>query len=473
MRKTKIVCTIGPSTRSKKKIDELVKSGMNVARLNFSHDTREAHKKSIERIRDVAKNNNQPVAILQDLAGPKIRIGDFAEEPVNIRPGQKFILTNRDIMGDDQQVGLNYDKLPEDVKSGDTLLLADGVLEMEVMKTDSTDIECKVIVGGELSSRKGINLPDTVISTKTLTEKDKKDLAFGLENDVDYVALSFVRSAADVQEVKDIISKSNTKAGVIAKIEKNEALREIDKILEVVDGIMIARGDLGVEIPIEEVPVIQKDLIEKAKAKGKIVITATQMLKSMVESPHPTRAEVTDVANAIFDGTDAVMLSEETAVGKYPAKTVEMMGKIAKITENDFHNEAWNAHFTDKNLSIVESIANSACDMANQINAKGIVSFTHTGATTMLISKYKPSQKIIALTSNLKTYNKLALVWGAFPIHMKQKETVKKLDQQATVSVVEKGLCQPGELIVITAGIPLYKSGTTNLIKVATTGSES
>ncbi|MCF7885972.1 MAG: pyruvate kinase, partial [Candidatus Marinimicrobia bacterium] len=322
MRKTKIVCTIGPQTSSKTGIDNLVKAGMNVARLNFSHGDRESHQEAMQFIRSASKKHNKPVALLQDLAGPKIRIGDIKDEPVKLKAGQKYILTNRDIAGDDQQVSLNYDKLPQDVKPGDTLLLADGMLELEVENTSATDIECKVILGGNLSSRKGINLPDTVISTKTLTNKDKKDLEFGLKNNVDYVALSFVRSAGDVQEVKDIIDQSNTRADVIAKIEKNEALEEIDNILKVVDGIMIARGDLGVEIPIEKVPVIQKRLIEKAKQKGKIVITATQMLKSMVNSPHPTRAEVTDVANAIYDGSDAVMLSEETAVGKYPAQTV-------------------------------------------------------------------------------------------------------------------------------------------------------
>jgi len=470
MRKTKIVCTIGPSTRTRQGIDQLVKAGMNVARLNFSHGTPESHEKAMSFIRNASEKYNQPVAILQDLAGPKIRIGEFKKEPVRIKPGQKFILTNRDIIGDSRQVSLNYDKLPKDVKAGDTLLLADGVLEMEVLKTDNRDIECKVIVGGELSSRKGINLPDTVISTKTLTEKDRKDLAFGLKKNVDYVALSFVRSANDVQEVKDIIANSDTRAGVIAKIEKNEALKEINKILDVVDGIMIARGDLGVEIPIEQVPVIQKNLIQKAKAKGKLVITATQMLKTMVDNPHPSRAEVTDVANAIYDGTDAVMLSEETAIGKYPSQTVEMMGKIAESTEQSFPYSAWNHRFDDTNMRIEESVAQSACDMANQVNAQGIVNFTHTGTTTKLTSKYKPCQKIIALTSHRKTYNQLAMVWGAIPIHMKQEDTIKKLDQQATISVVEKGLFQPGERIVITAGIPLYKSGTTNLLKVATTG---
>ncbi len=472
MRKTKIVCTIGPSTRQKSEIVNLVKAGMNVARLNFSHGTKRAHKKSIQHIRKASREQNQPVAILQDLAGPKIRIGDIENAPIILKPGQKYILTNRNVTGNKEQVSLNYEKLPEDVKPGDTLLLADGALEMEVVDTDKTDIECKVIVGGELSSKKGINLPDTVISTKTLTEKDCKDLDFGLENDVDYVALSFVRSAADVQEVRDIIDKSDNQADLIAKIEKNEALKEIDEILEVVDGIMIARGDLGVEIPIERVPGIQKRLTEKAKSKGKIVITATQMLKSMVDNPRPTRAEVTDVANAIYDGTDAVMLSEETAIGKFPAKTVEMMSKIAESTEAEFPYKAWNERFDDTNMWIEESVARSACDMANQINAMGIVSFTHTGTTAKLLSKYKPGQKIVALTSYEKTYNQLALVWGVYPLHMKQEDTIRKMDQQATISVVEKGLCKPGETIVITAGIPLYEAGTTNLLKVATTGKD-
>jgi len=469
MRKTKIVCTIGPKSRDKDCLGRLVQAGMNVARLNFSHDTKEVHKRSIEKIREVSDQASTPVAILQDLAGPKIRIGVFEEESITLESGQQFILTKRDIKGNEKEVSLNYKKLPEDVEEGNHLLLADGSLELEVLKTDGTDITCEVIIGGELSSRKGVNLPDTAISAPTLTEKDRSDLKFGLENNVDYVALSFVRTANEIKEVKNIIAKSDNEAGVIAKIEKNEALENLDEILEEVEGIMIARGDLGVETPIEKVPGLQKDLTHKAKKKGKLVITATQMLKSMVDNPRPTRAEVTDVANAIYDGTDAVMLSEETAIGNYPVKTVEMMNKIALDTEAHFPYEEWNYRFNRDSLTIQESVARSACEMSQQVNAAGIITLTYSGSTAHLVSRHRPCEVLFALTPNKKTYHKLALVWGAYPICMKWQDTLEKMENQSIRSVVKSGLIGPNEPVVITAGIPLAESGITNLLTVLET----
>ncbi len=468
MRRTKIVCTIGPGTNSPEMLEKLVIAGMNVARLNFSHGSHEDHGKVIQNIRKIEKKLGQSVAILLDLSGPKIRIGMIPNGPIKLVNGKKYILTSRDIEGNDKEVSLTYKKMPKEVKPGHRLLLADGTLQLKVLSSDGENIECEVIDGGELSSKKGVNLPDTDISAPAMTEKDKVDLMFGLEQDVDYVALSFVRDRADVARVNDIINKSGKKTELIAKIERNEALDNIDEILEEVDGIMVARGDLGVEVPVETVPLIQKKLITKANLQAKIVITATQMLESMIECPVPTRAEVTDVANAILDGTGSVMLSGETAVGKFPIKAVEMMVRIAENTETSFPYHEWNSKF-GRNMSLLteESIAHSACEISDQIDASAIVCFSNSGSTMKLIAKYRPSQPVFVLTSDLKTYRKLGLVWGAIPIFMKESDKLEDMEQQAIHIAQEYGNCKVDENLVITAGFPLYKSGTTNLINVS------
>ena len=467
MRRTKIVCTIGPATNSEQMLEKLILAGMNVARLNFSHETQKEHGRVIDLIRKISSKHNKPVAILQDLAGPKIRTGTIKNGPVVLSSGQKFCLTSRDVEGSADEVSITYKNLPKDVLPGDTLLLCDGAIEMEVKSITEEDIICNVIVGGELDSHKGINLPDRTIQADVLTEKDRSDLLFGIEKKVDYVALSFVRNVQDVLRVKEIINESGLDVRLIAKIEKHEALKNIDEIIEVVDGIMVARGDLGVEIPIEMVPRYQKRLIRIANRAAKPVITATQMLKSMVDNPRPTRAEVTDVANAILDGSDAIMLSEETAVGKYPVETVEMMNKVALSIEQSFPFKEWNKKFRDhKLLSAAEAVAFSACQIAESTGASMIVASTKSGSTARLVSKYRPSQIILATTPDKRTYYHLALVWGAVPVLMPQVKTTVEIETHAVNLAEKSGYVKQEDQIVLIAGVPLYVAGTTNLIKI-------
>ncbi len=467
MPRTKIVCTIGPASSSPRILEQLIKAGMSVARLNFSHGTRSEHRRVILHIRRIARRLGRPVAILQDLAGPKIRIGEIENGVVTLESGELFTLTNRRVTGDEKAVSINYPSLPKEIKPGDTLLLSDGALELKVLETNVHDIKSRVIIGGPLSSNKGINLPTGSVETPILTDKDKDDLAFGIELDVDFVALSFVRNANDVQDVKRFMKRRGASGvPIIAKIEKHEALMNIDEIINVVDGIMIARGDLGVEIPLEKVPRVQKMLIEKTNIFAKPVITATQMLRSMVDSHRPTRAEVTDVANAILDGTDALMLSEETAIGNFPVESVKMMARIAEDTESGFPFDAWSQKYSAENLkSVPEAVSRRACDLAEDIDARLIITFTKSGATARMVSKYRPRRAILAATPVNETYRRLALVWGVVPILSK---TTKSTDQMITGVIkdaLSSGLVSHGEKAVITAGIPVGISGNTNLIK--------
>jgi len=467
MRKTKIVCTIGPASRNADKIMKLIAAGMNVARLNFSHETHEQHLKVINTIRECTAKIDQPVAILQDLAGPKIRLGKFKDGPVHLEFGNTFTLTGRDVPGDKDSVSLTYKELARDVSPRDTLLLADGALELMVESVSGLDIVCKVVVGGALSSSKGINLPDKSINAPILSAKDKADLKFGLDNNVDFVALSFVRNPQDVLEARAIIDESGKPTQLIAKIEKHEALLNIDRILDAVDGLMVARGDLGVEIPIEDIPRVQKMLIDKANRAGKPVITATQMLKSMVESPRPTRSEVTDIANAILDGSDAVMLSEETAIGDYPVESVETMSRIAEKAEDIFPYTEWISKFEKETLSTEEAVALSACQIAHRINASAITSSTKSGSTTRHVAKYRPSQPIFAMTPDETAYRQLCLVWGAIPFLIAPTDNTDNLEKITMQKAVETGDLQSGDTVVLTAGVPLNIKGTTNLIKIA------
>jgi len=468
MKRTKIIGTLGPKTRDPQVLEDLIHAGANVFRVNFSHETREFQGEIIDQIKEVRKKAGLSVAIMQDLSGPKIRIGDFKKEPVYLKDGQKFTITTRKILGDDTIVSVNYPILHQEASIGEKIYLADGTLKLKVLNIQDQDLECEVIDGGELYSKKGLNLPDTKISMPALTEKDKLDLEVGLEKNVDFVALSFVKNVKDVKMVRDIIEKSGKTTALIAKIEKGEALEQIDEILEVVDGIMVARGDLGVEIPIQKVPHTQKMLIKKANEKGLISIVATQMLESMTNNPLPTRAEVTDVANAILDGAGAIMLSAETSMGKYPVKTVEMMSEIAKSTEETFPFQEWHDKFdNDASLTIQESVAKAACNMADQIGAKCIVTFTHSGRTTKYVAKYKPSQPIVALTSDPKTFGKLALVWGAIPVYMEESERLVEMEKQAELIATKYMNLKKGDLMVITGGFTLYKTGGTNLIKIS------
>ncbi len=466
MPRTKIVCTIGPASRSPKILKKLIQGGMNVARLNFSHGTQSEHLEVIERIRSLAAKSGKPVAILQDLAGPKIRIGKIKAGIITLESGALFTLTNQQNFGDEKRVSISYPDLPKDVKPGDTLLLSDGALELEVLEATDQDVRCRVIIGGSLSSFKGINLPSRSIKAPSLTKKDKEDLAFGIEKEVDYVALSFVRSAMDVTVARNFIEKRGSAIPIIAKIEKHEALENIDEIIHVVDGIMIARGDLGVETPLEKVPLVQKLLIQKSNQAGKPVITATQMLRSMVDSPRPTRAEVTDVANAVLDGTDAVMLSEETAIGKFPVESVATMARIAEDAESGFPFETWTYRLGPiSEKSLPEAVGYAACNLAESINASSIITFTQTGSTARLVAKYRPRRPILAMTPLEKTYRRLELVWGVVPFLSETMKNTDEMIDRAFKIALQSGIVKRGQIVVITAGVPVGVPGTTNLIK--------
>ena len=467
MIKTKIVCTIGPASRSPEVLERLIRAGMNVARLNFSHGTPDEHGRTISDLRRIARRLGRPVAVLQDLAGPKIRIGPVRNGPVTLEPGSSFTLTARKVPGDARAVSLNYPGLVADVRKGDVLLLSDGALELEVVAVDGRDIRCRVVIGGPLNSFKGINLPARTLRTPGLTPKDRDDLRFGLSQEVDYVALSFVRGAGDIATVRRHMGRCGGSAPVIAKIEKHEALDEMGAILEAADGIMVARGDLGVEIPLERIPRVQKDLIRKSREAGKPVITATQMLRSMVDSPRPTRAEVTDVANAILDGTDAVMLSEETAVGRYPVESAVMMARIAR--------EAETLASTDEGLrpgglgpvpgSLPGAVACAAARLAADVGAAAIVTFTRSGSTARLVSRCRPVVPILAHTPEESTRRQLALCWGVLPVLGRSLARTDEMVAAAVAAARRAGLVRKGQTVVITAGVPTGVPGTTNLIK--------
>ena len=464
IRRTKIVCTLGPSSETPEVIKKMMMNGMNVARLNFSHGSHEDHGKKIKIIRELSEKLNRPVAILQDLAGPKIRIGYIPDPGILLQPGADIILTTVGQEGNVKRISVSYDALPQEVKTGDRLLLADGLLELTVVETRPTEILCRVVIGGLLTSHKGINLPTGTIRTPAITEKDRRDLLFGIKNDVDYVAVSFVRTAQDIQSVKELISRGNKDIPVIAKIEKHEAIDNLDEIIAVSDGIMVARGDLGVEIPLEDVPLIQKRIITAANARGKFVITATQMLRSMVDSPRPTRAEAGDVANAVLDGTDAVMLSEETASGNYPIEAIRFMDKICRAAETGFPYRHFLEMVPQKDVS--ESVAHAACVLAEHLEAKIIVSRTSSGATARFISRFRPRQPIIALSPEPKTVRRLAMIWGCFPRLMENPDFPDDLVEKAICSLLPEGALSGKDLMVMTLGHSEWLTGSTNILQV-------
>jgi pyruvate kinase len=471
MKKTKIVCTIGPASNSREVLRELMQAGMNVARLNFSHGTHDEHGAVIRLIRELSEELKRPVAILQDIAGPKIRVGVIKDGPVAIEPGQSFRLTRREVEGDSTQVSVNFARLPAIVQPGDRLLLADGMLEMTVESSTEDDIECRVVVGGMLSSHKGINLPSRSTGIPILTEKDYADMAFGVEQGVDYIALSFVRTAEDVLTARRVLKEKGSDIPLIAKIEKPEALDNIEEIFSVVDGVMVARGDLGVELPFEQVPRAQKKLIEWANAACKPVITATQMLESMVNNPRPTRAEVNDVANAILDGTDAVMLSEESAMGKYPVRAVQAMARIAADVEKEMPFKSRLSKYAVQAEDGVElSVSHAACDIAQRLDVKAIVATTTTGLTARQMARFRPHKPVVAPTPRVSTYRRLALVWGVTPLLIKQAEMTDQMIQEALRVAEENGLVNKGEQVVISAGVPVTQPGQTNFLAVLEVG---
>ncbi len=469
MTKTKILCTIGPASRDPDVLARLMEAGMNVCRLNFSHGTHQEHAELIRDIREVSARMDKPVAILQDLSGPKIRTGDMAAGQIELKESAEFVLTNRDVPGDAHEVGLTYPDLPRSVRAGDVILLADGAMSLEVESASATDIHCRVVTGGILGSHKGINLPGRTLNAPILGEKDRADLEFGLEQGVDFIALSFVRTAHDVETVKEVIRASGNDTPLIAKIEKFEALENIDEIIAAADGIMVARGDLGVEIPLEQVPRAQKMIITKTNAAAKPVITATQMLKSMVENPRPTRAEVTDVANAIYDGTDAIMLSEETAMGRYPVEAVRVMTRVAEDTEKQLDYEGWTEKFAGAHkLSFGDAVAHGAVKMAEDIEAAAILTCTRSGGTTLRVARHRPRQVVLSLTPERKTALRMALTFGAVPVFIDLAQSVEELEKAAITKALQGGYVNPGEPVVLTAGVPFAARMPTNMIKVVT-----
>jgi pyruvate kinase len=466
MRRTKIVCTIGPASEAPKTLERLVEAGMDVARLNFSHGTHEGHARVLSTIRQIGERRGRPLAILQDLSGIKLRIGAVAAGTVTLETGASFVLTTRAVPGDAREVSLEYPDLTAAVRPGDRLLLADGDLELAVVDTTREEIRCRVILGGPLSSHKGIHLPGRSIDAPALTAKDRVDLEFGIAEGVDYVALSFVRTAADVEEARRFLEERRAKIPLIAKIEKHEALDNLDAIVPLVDGIMVARGDLGVETPLEHVPLLQKMLIARSNRRGIPAITATQMLRSMVDSPRPTRAEVADVANAIFDGTDAVMLSEETASGRYPIEAASMMARIAEDAEGGFPFDRWAALPEEPGVQdLPEAIAEAACTLARDVGAAAIVACTQSGSIAQRIARHRPRQPVLALTPVTATYRRLALVWGVVPVFTGAPGSTDEAMQRVPSIALATGLVRPGNRLVITAGIPMGVPGSTNSIR--------
>lgn len=455
-KKTKIVATIGPATESQEMISKLAKSGMNVIRMNFSHGDHSEHQRKVDNALKVMKETGRPIALLQDLAGPKIRIGDFSTKTITLKKGQEFILTTKKVKGDETKVYVNYKKLPKELKPDNLVLLNDGSKKLKVIKINKYEIVCKVVVGGEVKSRCGVNLPGAKLSINSLTTKDKKDLDFAKKNDVDFVALSFVRKSKDVVQLKNILKNKKINASVIAKIETEEAVLNIEEIVKEADGLMVARGDLAIEIPAEQVPLIQKMIIERCNEEGKPVITATQMLESMINSPVPTRAEVSDVANAILDGTDAVMLSEETTLGKYPNEAVKIMTEVALEIEENYPEKQ-----IERNgdiLHTTDAITESVVDIAHQIGAEVIIALTDTGFTARKVSRFKPEPALLGLTRSKKTYRQLNLTYGCYPVLV--NKTYNSLDDVFPLVrefCLKNKIANKGDKIIAAAGAPLGK----------------
>jgi pyruvate kinase len=466
LRRAKIVATIGPATQDADVLRALIEAGATTLRLNFSHGSHDDHQRSIRLIRQISFELNQPVGILQDLQGPKIRLGKFEQGSIQLAKGDPFVLTSEIIVGNQQRACVTYDKLAQEVPSGSTILLDDGRVEMQVTAVDleAQELHCVVVVGGTLSNNKGVNFPGVYLSVKALTDKDREDLMFGLNQGVDWVALSFVRNPQDVLEIKEIIAAAGKHVPVIVKIEKHEAIEQMEAILSLSDGVMVARGDLGVELPAEEVPILQKRLIAMSNALGIPVITATQMLDSMVSNPRPTRAEVSDIANAILDGTDAVMLSNETAVGKFPVEAVATMAKVALCTEQE------GLPLADRKGSGARSIPNAISQavgrIASQLNAAAIMTLTKSGSTARNVSKYRPQTPILAVTPHVHVARQLQLVWGVRPLLVLDLPSSTQTFHAAMSVAQEKHLLNDGDLVVMTAGTLQGVSGSTDLIKV-------
>ena len=468
IRRTKIVCTLGPASESEETIRALVEAGMDVARLNFAHGGHEQHRAMLRKVRAASHAAGRPVAVLQDLSGPKIRVGRLPAEGVELKPEQVFTLTTRPVDGNERRVFVSLPSLPRDVKPGDRILLADGTMEIRVEGADDRDVDCRVIVGGRLMSHKGINVPGATLSVEPLTDKDRGDLEFGLAEGVDMVALSFVRSAQDVHALRRRMSELGREAPIVAKLEQHEVLGHLDHVIEAADAVMVARGDLGVEIPIERVPGVQKAVIRIANGKARPVITATQMLRSMVESPRPTRAEASDVANAILDGTDAVMLSEETAMGQYPVRAVRMMDRIARETEHSRDYRYFDSIVDRPAPSPGQAIGRAACQLARDCEAAAIVAHTLSGMSARLVAAHRPRQPVLAPTPEPATLRALCLCWGVVPVAAETMDSADAMLRAAADAGCRCNLTEPGDTVVITAGLPVRERGNTNTIKLHT-----
>lgn len=473
MRKTKIVCTIGPASEKKEVFTELVKSGLNVARLNFSHGDHEEHAKRIETIKAVRSELKVPVAIILDTKGPEIRTGKFKDPEVFLEEGQEFTITTRDVLGDKSICSVSYNGLAKDVVEGDSILIDDGLVELKVEKVvNDTDLLCVVKNAGIVKNHKGVNVPGVKINLPAITEKDRGDIEFGIKMDIDFIAASFVRKASDVLAIRKILEENNAEhIQIISKIENQEGVDNLAEIIEVSDGIMVARGDLGVEIPTQEIPLVQKEMIRLCNKAGKPVITATQMLDSMIRNPRPTRAEVTDVANAIFDGTDAIMLSGETAAGKYPLEAVRIMSDIAKRTEAaiDYKNLV-KSKSLDREITVTDAISHATVSTATDLEASAIITATSSGYTARMVSKFRPKAPIIAATVSERVRRRMSLTWGVYTVLTEPLQSTDDVIDQSVQKSLEGDLIKRGDLVVITAGVPVGYVGTTNLIKVHIVG---
>lgn len=468
MRKTKIICTLGPATDQGDVLEQLILNGMDVARFNFSHGTHEEHKKRLDKLKELREKHDIPVAALLDTKGPEIRIGTFKEEKVDLLAGQDFCLTTRPVEGTDKEVSITYENLPNEVAVGTNILIDDGLIEMCVCSIDGQDIHCTVKNGGMISNRKGVNVPDIELKIPYLSARDKEDIIFGIEQDVDFVAASFTRTAKDIKQLRRLLkANGGENIRIIAKIENSQGVNNIDSIIEAADGIMVARGDMGVEIPEEDVPVIQKVIIRKVFQAGKIVITATQMLDSMMKNPRPTRAETTDVANAVYDGTSVLMLSGETASGAYPVEALKTMSKIAERAEKAIdYKSRFRTLSPNGDPDITDAICHSTCSTAYDLNATAIVVVTQSGFSARMISRYRPGCDIIGCAINKKVCRQLNLSWGVKPILLGEEWEVFVLIDRAISAGKRMGYLKEGDVTVITAGVPIGRSGTTNMLKV-------
>lgn len=471
IRKTKIVCTMGPNLFEKHLIAPLMKAGMNVARFNFSHGTYETHQHYYDEVCRIRDELGLPVATMLDTKGPEIRVRSFKNGRVTLQNGQLFTLTTDEVEGDEERVSITYKELPQDIAVGSSILIDDGLIGMQVERIDGADIVCRVLNGGVVSNNKGVNIPNAHLSMPFISEKDHQDILFAIKNGYDFIAASFTRCADDIMQIRHILQENNCHTiNIIAKIENMEGVENIDEILRVVDGVMVARGDLGVEVPLEDVPSLQKKLIQRGIAAGKPVITATQMLDSMIKNPRPTRAEATDVANAIYDGTSAVMLSGESAVGAYPVEAVETMVRIALRAEADMDYIRRFSRDTSASTDVTNAISHATVTSAHDLNASTIITVTKSGSTARILSRYRPACVIVGCTTEKHVWRQLALSWGTVPLMIAEESNTDDLFEHAVDAAVQNGLVHDGELVVLTAGVPLGISGTTNLMKVHVVG---